>query len=74
MAEVEASVRVRRATATARERALTQMNLRRKIRLLFEQWKAAGGSHVLPDIRYCVRPRPAKAADGQSEPKAKGSA
>lgn len=57
MAEVEASVRELVARdRDCTERALTQMDLRRKIKLLIEHWKAAGGNHVLPDIRDRVRP------------------
>lgn len=60
MADAEASVRELGARDhDCTERALTQMDLRRKLKLLIEEWKAAGGSHVLADIPDCVRPRPA---------------
>jgi hypothetical protein len=36
------------------------MDLRRRINLLIGEWKAAGGSDVLPDVRDRVRLRPAK--------------
>ncbi|TCU78470.1 hypothetical protein EDE08_101250 [Bradyrhizobium sp. R2.2-H] len=57
MADVEASVRnlVERG-CDCTERALAQMDLRRRINLLIGEWKAAGGSDVLPDVRF----RPAK--------------
>ncbi|MHC2390743.1 hypothetical protein ACVMHZ_002800 [Bradyrhizobium liaoningense] len=62
MADVEASVRglVERG-CDCTERALAQMDLRRRINLLIGEWKAAGGSDVLPDVRDRVRLRPAKA-------------
>ena len=61
MAYAEASVRERVARDhDCTEKALTQMDLRRKIKLVIKEWKAAGGSHVLPDIRRRVRPRPVK--------------
>ncbi|WP_413815305.1 hypothetical protein [Bradyrhizobium sp.] len=61
MADVEASVRdlVER-DCDCTERALAQMDLRRRINLLIGEWKAAGGSDVLPDVRDRVRLRPAK--------------
>jgi len=61
MADVEASVRdlVNR-DRDCTERALAQMELRRKINLLIGEWKAAGGCDVLPDIRDRVRSRPLK--------------
>ncbi|MEY9182894.1 hypothetical protein ABIG06_004476 [Bradyrhizobium sp. USDA 326] len=61
MADVEASVRdlVER-DCDCTERALAQMVLRRRINLLIGEWKAAGGSDVLPDVRDRVRLRPAK--------------
>lgn len=61
MADVEASVRelVDR-DRDCTEKALAQMDLRRKINLLIGEWKAAGGGDVLPDIRDRVRLRPAK--------------
>ena len=42
------------------EKALAQMDLRRRINLLIGEWKAAGGGDVLPDVRDRVRLRPAK--------------
>ncbi len=42
------------------EKALAQMELRRRISLLIGEWKAAGGGDVLPDVRDRVRLRPAK--------------
>lgn len=61
MADVEASVRdlVER-DRDCTERALAQMGLRRKINLLIGEWRAAGGSDVLPDVRNRVRLRPVK--------------
>ncbi|WP_407114073.1 hypothetical protein [Bradyrhizobium sp. LMG 9283] len=61
MADVEASVRdlVER-DRDCTERALAQMDLRRKINLLIGEWRAAGGSDVLPDVRDRVRLRPVK--------------
>ncbi|MCK1387043.1 hypothetical protein [Bradyrhizobium sp. 21] len=61
MAEVEASVRdlVDRDHDCA-EKALAQMDLRRKINLLIGEWKAAGGGDVLPDVRDRMRLRSAK--------------
>ncbi len=61
MADVEASVRdlVNR-DRDCTERALAQMDLRRKINLLISEWKAAGGCDVLPDIRDRVRLRVVK--------------
>ncbi|MBP0110325.1 MULTISPECIES: hypothetical protein [Bradyrhizobium] len=61
MADVEASVRdlVER-DHDCTERALAQMDLRRKINLLIDEWRAAGGSDVLPDVRDRVRLRPVK--------------
>lgn len=61
MADVEASVRdlVER-DRDCTERALAQMDLRRKITLLIAEWKAAGGSDVLPDVRDRVRIRAVK--------------
>ncbi|MBR0955728.1 hypothetical protein [Bradyrhizobium japonicum] len=61
MADVEASVRdlVER-DCDCTERALAQMDLRRKINLLIGEWQAAGGSDVLPDVRDPVRVRPVK--------------
>ncbi|MCA1382270.1 MULTISPECIES: hypothetical protein [Bradyrhizobium] len=61
MADVEASVRdlVER-DHDCTERALAQMDLRRKITLLIAEWKAAGGSDVLPNVRDRVRLRAVK--------------
>lgn len=70
MADVEASVRdlVNR-DRDCTEKALAQMDLRRKIIPLIGEWKLAGGCDVLPDIRDRVRlrlvksdSRPARAA------------
>ncbi|WP_426610666.1 hypothetical protein [Bradyrhizobium sp. McL0616] len=60
MAGIEASVRdlVNR-DRECTEHALAQMDLRRKIKLLISEWKAAGGGEVLPDIRNRVRLRSA---------------
>lgn len=59
MAAVEASVRdlVER-DRDCTEKALAQIDLRRRISLLIGEWKAAGGSDVLPDIRERGRRRP----------------
>ncbi|MBR0737927.1 hypothetical protein JQ581_13425 [Bradyrhizobium liaoningense] len=64
MADVEASVRdlVNR-DCDCTDQALAQINLRRKINLLIEQWKAAGGSDVLPDVRDRMRLRFVKKVD-----------
>ncbi|MDA9427075.1 MULTISPECIES: hypothetical protein [Bradyrhizobium] len=61
MADVEASVRdlVER-DCNCTEKALVQMDLRRRINLLIGEWRAAGGSDLLPDVRNRVRLRPAK--------------
>ncbi|MFK4384772.1 MULTISPECIES: hypothetical protein [unclassified Bradyrhizobium] len=61
MADVEASVRdlVER-DHDCTEKALAQMDLRRKINLLIAEWKAAGGSDVLPNVRDRVRLRAVK--------------
>jgi hypothetical protein len=61
MADIEATVRdlVER-DRDCTEKALAQIDLRRKINLLIGEWKAAGGGEVLPDIRDRVRPRPPK--------------
>lgn len=58
MAGIEASVRdlVDR-DRDCTEKALAQMDLRRKINLLIGEWKAAGGGDVLPDVRHRVRLR-----------------
>ncbi|HXH44299.1 MAG TPA: hypothetical protein VNK51_10700 [Bradyrhizobium sp.] len=64
MADVEASVRELVARdGDCAERALAQMDLRRKIKLLIEEWKAAGGSQVLPDVRNRRRLRLVKGVD-----------
>lgn len=61
MVNVEASVRdlVNR-DRDCTEQAQAQMDLRRKINLLIDEWKTAGGGEVLPDIRDRVRLRPLK--------------
>ena len=61
MVAVEASVRdlVDR-DRDCTEKALAQMDLRRKINLLIGEWKAAGGGDVLPDVRDRVRLRTVK--------------
>ena len=61
MADIEASVRelVER-DRDCSEKALAQMDLRRKINLLIGEWKAAGGGDVLPDVRDRVRLRSVK--------------
>ncbi|MDH2343682.1 hypothetical protein QCM77_13845 [Bradyrhizobium sp. SSUT18] len=61
MADVEASVRefVDR-DRDCTEKALAQMDLRRKINLLIGEWKAAGGGDVLPNVRDRVRLRSGK--------------
>ena len=61
MADMEVSVRefVNR-DRDCTEKALAQMDLRRKINLLIGEWKAAGGGDVLPNVRDRVRLRPAK--------------
>ena len=58
MADVEASVRdlVER-DRDCTEKALAQMDLRRRINLLIGEWKVAGGTDVLPDVRDRVRGR-----------------
>jgi len=63
MADVEAAVRelVER-DRDCTEKALAQMDLRRKINLLIGEWKAAGGGDVLPNVRDRMRLRSAKAA------------
>jgi len=63
MADVEASVRglVDR-DRDCSEKALAQMDLRRRINLLIGEWKAAGGGDVLPDVRDRVRLRSLKKA------------
>lgn len=63
MAGVEASVRdlVNR-DRDCTEKALAQMDLRRRINLLIAEWKAAGGGDVLPDVRDRVRVRSLKRA------------
>lgn len=63
MAGVEASVRdlVNR-HRDCTEKALAQMDLRRRINLLIAEWQAAGGGDVLPDVRDRVRLRSLKRA------------
>ena len=63
MADVEAAVRelVER-DRDCTEKALAQMDLRRKINLLIGEWKAAGGGGVLPDVRDRARFRLVKTA------------
>jgi hypothetical protein len=63
MADIEASVRdlVDR-DRDCTEKALAQMDLRRKVSLLIGEWKAAGGGDVLPNVRDRVRLRPVKTA------------
>jgi hypothetical protein len=63
MADIEVSVRelVER-DRDCTEKALAQMDLRRKINLLIGEWKAAGGGDVLPNVRDRMRLRSAKAA------------
>jgi hypothetical protein len=63
MADVEASVRelVER-DRDCTEKALAQMDLRRKINLLIGEWKAAGGGDVLPNVRDRMSLRSAKAS------------
>ncbi|MCP3391493.1 hypothetical protein NLM27_22145 [Bradyrhizobium sp. CCGB12] len=56
MADVEASVReLVNGDCDCTEQALAQINLRRKINLLIDEWKAAGGGDVLPDVRDRMR-------------------
>jgi len=64
MADVEAIVRdlVNR-DRDCTEKAVAQMELRQKINLLIGEWKAAGGSDVLPDVRDRVRLRSLKKVD-----------
>ena len=60
MADIEVSVReLVDSDRDCTEKALAQMDLRRKINLLIGEWKAAGGGDVLPDVRERVRLRPA---------------
>jgi hypothetical protein len=56
MADVEASVRdlVNR-DCDCTDQALAQIDLRRKINLLIDEWKTAGGGDVLPDVRGRMR-------------------
>lgn len=64
MAEVEASVRdLVNGDCDCTERALAQIDLRRKINLLIDEWKAAGGGDVLPDVRGQMRLRSVKNVD-----------
>lgn len=67
MADIEASVRdLVNGDRNCTERALAQMDLRRKINLLIGEWKAAGGGDVLPDIRARVRLRSVKTIERQA--------
>lgn len=61
MADIQASVRdlVDR-DRDCTEKALAQMDMRRRINLLIGEWKAAGGGDVLPDVRDRVRLRSVK--------------
>ena len=61
MADIEVSVRdlVNR-DRDCTEKALAQMGLRRKIKSLIGEWKAAGGGEMLPNIRDRVRLRAQK--------------
>src|SRR3954454_5318475 len=63
MADVEAAVRelVER-DRDCTEKALAQMDLRRKINLLIGEWKAAVGGDVLPNVRDRMSLRSAKAS------------
>lgn len=57
MADIEVSVRdLFNRDRDCTEKALAQMDLRRKINLLIGEWKAAGGGDVLPDVRVRLRP------------------
>ncbi|MCK1651551.1 hypothetical protein IVA88_08885 [Bradyrhizobium sp. 149] len=61
MADLEVSVReLVDCDRDCTEKALAQMDLRRKINLLICEWKAAGGGDVLPDVRDGMRLRSAK--------------
>ncbi|UPK29013.1 hypothetical protein [Bradyrhizobium sp. 195] len=61
MADVEAAVRDRiNGDRDCSQQALAQMDLRRRINLLVGEWKAAGGSDVLPDVRDRMRRRSLK--------------
>ncbi len=63
MAGVEASVRdLINGDRDCAQQAQAQMDLRRKVDLLIGEWKAAGGSGVLPDVRDRVRLRLVKIA------------
>ncbi|UQR65712.1 hypothetical protein LRP30_10915 [Bradyrhizobium sp. C-145] len=64
MADVEASVRALiNRDCDCSEQALAQINLRRKINLLIDEWKSAGGGDVLPDVRDRMRLRSLKNVD-----------
>jgi hypothetical protein len=61
MADLEASVRdLLNCDRDCSGQALAQIGLRRKINLLIDDWKAAGGGDVLPDIAERVRARSAR--------------
>nr|WP_247559740.1 hypothetical protein [Bradyrhizobium sp. 138] len=61
MADVEAAVRdCINGDRDCTPQALVQMDLRRKVNLLVGEWKAAGGSDVLPDVRGRMRLRSVK--------------
>lgn len=63
MAEVEAAVRdCINGGRDCTQEALAQIDLRRKINLLIDEWKAAGGGDVLPDVRGRARLRLVKTA------------
>lgn len=67
MAAVEAAVRDRvNGGRDCTEQALAQMDLRRKINLLIDEWKAAGGGDVLPDVGDRVRLHLVKTTIGPS--------
>jgi hypothetical protein len=56
MADLEASVRdLLKCDRDCTDLALAQIGLRRKINLLIDDWKAAGGGDVLPAIAERVR-------------------
>lgn len=63
MVDVEAAVReLIQHDRDCTQKALAQLDLRRRINLLIAEWKAAGGSDVLPDARDRGRLRAVKAA------------
>ena len=72
MADIEVAVRDLVAhDCDCTERALAQIDLRRKINLLIQEWKAAGGGEVLPDIRERVRLSPLKREGKSARPAAR---